>query len=81
MLSVFQTRTIQWEREASEFNDTQMTSIATVMLSAPVFWTELEIGKARTHLIEHEDHRILIVVDCLSPVDDIQLQILSVQYF
>ena len=79
MLSVFQTRTIHWDREASEFDDTQTTAIATVMLNDPVFWTELEIGAARTHSFEHEGRRILVVVDCLSPVDDIQLQILSVQ--
>ena len=80
MLSVFQTRTIYWDREASDFDDTQMTSIATAMLNDPVFWTELEIGKAQTHTIDHEGRRLLAVVDCLSPADDIQLQILSVQY-
>ena len=80
MLSVFQTRTIQWDRGASELDDTQMTSIATAMLNDPVFWTELEIGKARTHTVEHEDRRMVAVVDCLNPEDDIHLQILSVQY-
>ena len=58
MLSVFQTRTIQWDREASELDDVQMTSIAASMLNHPDFWTELEIGKAATHTFEHEGRRI-----------------------
>ncbi len=80
MLSVFQTRTIQWDRGVSELDDTQMTSVATAMLNHPDFWNELEIGKAQTHTINHDGRFAVIVVDCLSPVDDIQLQILSVQF-
>ena len=80
MLRVFQTRTIQWDREASELDDVQMTSIATLMLNEPVFWADLEIGKAQSHVVKHENIFVLVVVDCLNPADDIQLQILSVQY-
>lgn len=80
MLSVFQTRTIQWDRGVSELDDAQMTSLATSMLDNPISWTELEIGKAQTHAIEYEGRRMFAVVDCLSSADDIQLQILTVQY-
>jgi len=79
MLSVFQTRTIQWDREASSLEDTEMISIATDLFNNPDIWTDLEIGKARTHTIEHEGRKMFAVIDCLSPVDDIQLQILTVQ--
>ena len=80
MLSIYQTRTIYWDRGVSDIDDTQMVSIATALLNIPVFWTELEIGKAQSQIIEHEARRLLIVFDCLNPEDDIQLQILSVQY-
>lgn len=80
MLSVFQTRTVQWDREASDLDDALMTSIATMMLNEPVFWTDLELGKAQTHTVLHEGNRTLIVAVCLNPIDDIQLQILNVQY-
>ena len=56
-----------------------MTSIATALLNEPVFWNELEIGRIQTHTIEHEGRHFLVVVDCLNPEDDIQLQILNVQ--
>ena len=80
MLSVYQTRTIQWNREASSLEDVEMTSIATYMLNEPAFWIQLEIGQARTYTFEYEGRQVLAVVDCLSPLDDIQLQILTVQY-
>ena len=80
MLRVFQTRTIQWDRGASELEDFEMTSIATDMLNVPDIWTELEIGNARTYEIYHNGRRMVAVIDCLSAEDDMHLQILSVQY-
>lgn len=79
MLSVYQTRTILWERDASELDDSQMTTIASAMLNEPALWTELAIGKVQTSIIMLESRRVLVVVDCLNPLDDIQLQILSAQ--
>ena len=61
MLSVFQTRTIQWDRGASELDDSQMTAIATAMLNHPVFWNELEIGKVQTYAIDYEGRAALIM--------------------
>ena len=77
---VFQTRTIQWDRDATELTDAEMTSIATTMLNIPSFWTDLETGKAETYTFSHEGRRALVVFFCLSAIDDIQLQILNFQY-
>lgn len=80
MLSVYQTRTIQWDRRASSLADVEMTLIATYMLDDPIFWTKLELGQAQTYTFEYDGRQLLAVVDCLSPVDDMQLQILTIQY-
>jgi len=80
MLSVFQTRTIHWDRGATSLEDAEMTLIATYMLNDPIFWTQLELGQAQTYTSEYDGRQLLAVVDCLSPVDDMQLQILTMQY-
>ena len=80
MLGVFQTRTILWDREASSLEDAEMISIATDMLNNPLIWTDLELGVARTHTIEYQGRKLFAVIDCLSPEDDIQLQLLTVQF-
>ncbi len=57
MLSVFQTRAIHWDREASELDDTQMNAVENLMLNLPILWTELEIGKIETQSVEHDGRR------------------------
>ena len=80
MLRIEQTRRIEWDREASEFDDSTMVAIADVMLNVPVFWTELESGKTKSESIELDGRRILIVSYCLTPEDFVHLRILSAQF-
>ena len=79
MLSVVQTRTIQWERDVSSLDDTGMMSIANAMLYTPSFWTDLKDGEMRSDTIILDERSILVMCFCLNAVDDILLQVVNVQ--
>ncbi len=78
MLSVTQARTIQWSRDASELDDSTMVDIASDMLNAPRFWTDLKDGQMRSDHIVHDGRNYLVLYYCLSPEDDIVLQIMDI---
>lgn len=79
MLSVEQTRTIQWDRDVAELEDAEMIEIASVMLNVPSFWTDLKDGEMRSGTIDLDERSILVMCFCLSAADDILLQIINVQ--
>lgn len=80
MLSVEQSRTVEWERDASDFSDTEMTSLAEAMLNTSVLWTDLVAGATRADTIVYEERRLLVVCYCFSATDDLHLQIINAQY-
>lgn len=79
MLSVDQTRTVQWERDVAEFRDTEMIAIGNAILKAPHFWMDLEAGPVRSERINHDDRALLVLYICLTAEDDIVLEIMHIQ--
>ncbi len=79
MLSVEQIRTIQWEREAAELEDSEMVAIADAMLNTSSFWTDLYDGEMRSGRIVLGGRSVLVMYFCLNAEDDILLQIVNVQ--
>ena len=79
MLSVEQIRTIQWEREAAELEDSEMVAIANAMLNTSSFWTDLYDGEMRSGRIVLGERSVLVTYFCLNAEDDVLLQIVNVQ--
>jgi len=79
MLSVVQSRAIQWERDVSELHDTEMITIANAMLNSPSFWTDLRDGEMRSDIVVIEERSVLVMCFCLNAEDDLLLQLVNVQ--
>ena len=79
MLSVEQTRTIQWDRDVSELEDSEMVAIANAMLNSTSFWTDLYDGEMRSGTVFLDERSVFVMCFCLNPADDILLQIVNVQ--
>lgn len=78
MLSVEQTRTIQWDRDVSELEDSEMVAIANAMLNVPLFWTDLRDGEMRSGTIVLDEQSVLVMCFCLNATEDILLQVVNV---
>ncbi len=79
MLSVEQTRTIQWDRDVAELEDSEMMAIAGAMLNSTSLWTDLYSGKLVSDTINQGKRSILVMCYCLNAEDDLLLQIVNVQ--
>ncbi len=79
MLSVEQSRTVQWERDVAEFSDTEMIAIGNAILKAPHFWMDLETGPVLSDRINHDGSTLLVLYVCLDAEDDIVLEVLHIQ--
>ena len=79
MLSVVQTRTIQWDRDVAALNDAEMVAIANAMLNIPSFWADLSEDDLRSGTVSLGERSKLVMCFCLDAEDDILLQIVNVQ--
>lgn len=79
MLSVSQIRPVQWERDCSELDDTDMVTLADTVLNSPEFWMNLKVGAVRSDTVFLDGSALLVLYGCLSVEDEILLQIVHVQ--
>ncbi|MYI68424.1 MAG: hypothetical protein F4103_06650 [Boseongicola sp. SB0673_bin_14] len=79
MLSVEQTRIIQWERDVSDLDDTSMVLLANSMFGIESVWSRLEVEAVGSIAVTHEGQELLIVYRCVNAEDILQLLILAVQ--
>lgn len=79
MLSVDQTRIIQWERDVSELDDRSMVLLANTLFHIETVWSDLEMEAVSSIVVNYEGHDLLIVYRCVTAEDILQLLILAVQ--